>query len=71
MKAAEIRELTEDKVSEKLKSLYHEAMNLRFQNATNQLENVSRIRLVRKEIARIKTIAAERSSSKRLADKER
>nr|CAX84039.1 50S ribosomal protein L29 [uncultured bacterium] len=61
MKAAEVRALSEEQVGEKLKALYQEAFNLRFQLATAQLENTARIRKVRKEIARIKTIIGERT----------
>ncbi len=59
MKASEVRALSADDRAEKLKSLYQEAFNLRFQNATDQLENKARIRQVRRDIARIKTIAGE------------
>ncbi|SHJ89154.1 LSU ribosomal protein L29P [Anaerobranca californiensis DSM 14826] len=60
MKAKEIRELTPKELNEKLDSLKTELFNLRFQLATGQLENPMRIRQVRKDIARIKTIIRER-----------
>lgn len=61
MKNAEIREMSAEAVSERLQELYQETFNLRFRNATSQLENTARIRQVRREIARIKTIVGARS----------
>ena len=60
MKAADIRTKTLDELSDELASLKKEQFNLRFQRATGQLENTSRVRQVRRDIARIKTIAAQR-----------
>jgi large subunit ribosomal protein L29 len=60
MKAKEIRELTPKELNEKLDNLKTELFNLRFQLATGQLENPMRIRQVRKDIARVKTIIRER-----------
>jgi large subunit ribosomal protein L29 len=54
---------TEDQLSEELGNLKREAFNLRFQAATNQLEKPSRVREVRRDIARIKTLQNERSRS--------
>ena len=62
MKSEEVRALTPDQLSEKLASLKKEQFNLRFQRATGQLENTSRVRAVRRDIARIKTIQAQRSA---------
>ena len=59
MKASEIRELTSEELNAKLKDLKSELFNLRFQNAINQLENPMRIRAVKKDIARVKTILCE------------
>lgn len=59
MKASEIRELTSEELNAKLKDLKAELFNLRFQNAINQLENPMRIRAVKKDIARVKTILCE------------
>lgn len=56
MKADEIRDMSADERKEQLKSLKEELFNLRFQHATGQLENPMRIREVKKDIARIKTI---------------
>ena len=61
MKNAEIREMSAETASERLQELYQETFNLRFRNATSQLENTARIRQVRREIARIKTIGGARS----------
>jgi len=61
MKASELTTLSDAALSEKLTELYKEAFNMRFQRAANQLQNTSRIRQVRKDIARIKTVAAARS----------
>lgn len=60
MKANEIRDLTTAEVEEKIKSLKEELFNLRFQLATGQLENLARLREVRKSIARAKTVIRER-----------
>jgi large subunit ribosomal protein L29 len=60
-KPADIRAKTADELNEMLLDLRKEQFNLRFQRATGQLEATGRIRLVRRDIARIKTIMAERS----------
>ena len=59
MKAAEIRELNRAELNEKLSDLKAELFNLRFQHAINQLENPLRIKDVKRDIARIKTILRE------------
>ena len=56
MKAVELRQKTPDELKDQLLGLRKEAFNLRFQKATGQLENTSRVREVRRDIARIKTI---------------
>ena len=56
MKASELRGRTRDQLSEQLLQLKKEQFNLRFQRATGQLENTARVREVRRDIARIKTI---------------
>lgn len=61
MKSSEIRALSDEQIAEKLKSLHQESFNLRFRNATAQLENTARIRMVRKDIARIMTITGAKS----------
>ncbi|HHY13585.1 MAG TPA: 50S ribosomal protein L29 [Thermoanaerobacterales bacterium] len=60
MKAKEIRNLTTDELKVRLKDLKTELFNLRFQLATNQLDNPLRIREVRRGIARVNTIMRER-----------
>ena len=55
---ADLRVLSTDQLSDELLKLKKEQFNLRFQRATGQLENTSRIRVVRRDIARIKTLAA-------------
>ena len=61
MKASEIRELTADELNSKLQDLKAELFQLRFQLAINQLENPTRIKAVKKDIARILTILCEQS----------
>ena len=56
MKAAEIRQMTTEELSAKLKDLTAELFNLRFQLAINQLDNPTRISAVKKDIARILTV---------------
>jgi len=63
MKITEVRELNEQELEEKAKSLKEELFNLRFQEATGQLENVMRIKEVRRGIARVKTVLRERALS--------
>ncbi|KXS45773.1 LSU ribosomal protein L29P [Candidatus Frackibacter sp. WG12] len=60
MKANELRELTSEELGYKLDELKEELFNLRFQKATAQLDNPTRIREVKKAIARVKTILHER-----------
>ena len=60
MKASEIRELSNAELNEKLTALKAELFNLRFQLAVNQLDNPTRIKAVKKDIARIKTIQRQR-----------
>ena len=62
MKAEEFRALTPDQLDEQVSRLKKEQFNLRFQRATGQLENTSRVRIVRRDIARIKTLQAQRRS---------
>jgi large subunit ribosomal protein L29 len=60
MKASDIRSRTDDELSEEVDTLSKEIFNLRFQRASGQLENTARVRQVRRNIARIKTILDER-----------
>jgi large subunit ribosomal protein L29 len=61
MKAAELRDLADEELGRKLRELQEELFNLRFQLATGQIENVGRIRTVRRDIARLKTIQQQRA----------
>jgi large subunit ribosomal protein L29 len=63
MKASEVRGKLGDEMREQLLQLKKEQFNLRFQKATGQLENTSRVREVRRDIARIKTILAEQAAA--------
>ena len=60
---ADLKVKTDDQLTEELLQLKREAFNLRFQAATSQLEKPSRVREVRRDIARIKTVQTERSRS--------
>jgi large subunit ribosomal protein L29 len=60
MKAEEARHLTPDQLDEQLAKLKKEQFNLRFQRASGQLENTSRVRAVRRDIARIKTVQTQK-----------
>ena len=64
MKPADLRAMTVDMLDDEALKLKKERFNLRFQRATGQLENTARVRLVRRDIARIKTIAAQKRSGK-------
>jgi large subunit ribosomal protein L29 len=61
MKAADVRAKTDDEFKGEIEKLGKEAFNLRFQRASGQLENTSRVRQVRRDIARIRTILGERA----------
>jgi large subunit ribosomal protein L29 len=61
MKAADVRAKTDDELKTELETLGKEAFNLRFQRASGQLDNTSRVRQVRRDIARIRTILGERA----------
>ena len=63
MKASDIRTMTADQLDDELAKLKKAQFNLRFQKATGQLENTVRVRQVRRDIARIKTIAAEKQAT--------
>ena len=58
--AGELRELTDDELTDKLRESKEELFNLRFQMATGQLDNNRRLRTVRQEIARVYTVLRER-----------
>ena len=63
MDAKELREKTPDQLRDELANLKKEAFNLRFQQATNQLENTARMRDVRRNAARVKTILNEKAAA--------
>jgi large subunit ribosomal protein L29 len=60
MKAIEARGMDVEKIDEEVLKLKKEQFNLRFQRATGQLENTARVRQVRRDIARLKTIAQQK-----------
>jgi large subunit ribosomal protein L29 len=62
MKAADARAMTVDQIDDEVLKLKKEQFNLRFQRATGQLENTSRVREVRRDIARLKTVAKNKRS---------
>jgi large subunit ribosomal protein L29 len=62
-KIADFKVKTDDQLVDDLVSLKREAFNLRFQAATNQIEKPARIRVVRRDIARIKTLQTQRSAA--------
>ncbi len=63
MKAEDIRAKTVDELTTQLVDLKKEAFNLRFQKTTGELENTARIRKVRKDVARVKTILKQKKTS--------
>ncbi|MDW6023782.1 50S ribosomal protein L29 [Mesorhizobium sp. BAC0120] len=65
MKAEDIRTKTPDQLADELAALKKEQFNLRFQKATGQLEKTARVRQVRRDIARIKTITAQKAAAKK------
>ena len=62
MKANEINNMTADELNSKLAELKQELFNLRFQHAVNQLENPMRLKAVKKDIARVKTVIRKQES---------
>ena len=63
LKAPDLRDKTPDQLREQLASLKKEAFNLRFQKATGQLENTSRMAVVRRDAARVKTILNQKAAA--------
>jgi large subunit ribosomal protein L29 len=66
MKAAELREITVEELDRKEQDLRRELFNLRFQQATGEIENPKRIRTIKKDIARVLTVAGAKKSKKNL-----
>jgi large subunit ribosomal protein L29 len=64
MKASDVRSKTADELKEQLVDLKKEQFNLRFQRATQQLEKPAQVKKVRRDVARIKTILAEKNAAK-------
>jgi large subunit ribosomal protein L29 len=62
MKAEDIKVMTVDQIDDEVLKLKKEQFNLRFQRATCQLENTSRVRQVRRDIARLKTVARQKKA---------
>ena len=65
MKVEDIRAMSPDQMEDAILNLKKERFNLRFQRATGQLENTSRLREARRDIARIKTIAAQQRAKRK------
>ena len=63
MRARELRDLTDDELERRLLETRHELFNLRFQSATGALENSARLKVTKREIARILTVRNERETS--------
>ena len=63
MKSVQVRGMTEDQLGDELLKLKKEQFNLRFQAASGQLENTARVRQIRRDIARIKTIARQKPAA--------
>mgnify|MGYP004619799459 FL=1 len=63
MKATEIREMSNEELMKKLEEFNSELFVLRFQNETGQLENPMKINLIKKDIARVKTVLRERAAN--------
>ena len=61
---SDLRVMTEDQLTDELLALKKEQFNLRFQRASGQLQNTARVRVVRRDIARVKTIAAQKRAAK-------
>jgi large subunit ribosomal protein L29 len=70
MKAEGFRDLTLDQLDDQLQKLKKEQFNLRFQRASGQLENTSRVRTVRRDIARLLTVARQKRAGGKSAAKE-
>jgi large subunit ribosomal protein L29 len=69
LKVGELRQMSDDQLSEKLLMLKKEQFNLRFQDATGQLQSTARVREVRRAVARIKTLQGQRKVAAAKTDK--
>ena len=63
MKSADVRAMTVDQIDDEVLKLKKEQFNLRFQRATGQLENTARVREVRKDIARVRTLTRQKPAA--------
>ena len=63
MKAGDVRVMTVDQIDDEVMKLKKEQFNLRFQAASGQLENTARVRQIKRDIARIQTIARQKSAA--------
>ena len=61
---SDLKRMTDDQLETEVLSLKKEQFNLRFQRATGQLENTARVRVVRRDIARLKTLSAQKRAAK-------
>jgi large subunit ribosomal protein L29 len=64
LKSEDVRRMSDDEMDAEVLKLKKEQFNLRFQRATGQLENTARVRVIRRDIARAKTIAAQKRTEK-------
>jgi large subunit ribosomal protein L29 len=64
MKIADAKAMTADQLKDEVLKLKKEQLNLRFQRATGQIENTAQIRKIRRDIARLKTVASQRAGAK-------
>jgi large subunit ribosomal protein L29 len=62
MKIGDVRQMSADQLEDEILKLKKEQFNLRFQRATGQLENTSRVRVIRRDIAKMKTVAREKKA---------
>jgi large subunit ribosomal protein L29 len=65
---SDLRVMTEDQLSDEAFKLKKEQFNLRFQKASGQLQNTARVRVVRRDLARVKTIAAQKRAAAKAKD---
>ena len=64
MKTADVRAMTKDQRTDEILKLKKEQFNLRFQKATGQVENTARVRQIRRDIARLKTVESQQAQAK-------
>ena len=67
-RVSDLRVMTEDQLGDEVLKLKKEQFNLRFQKASGQLQNTARVRVVRRDIARVETIAAQRRAAAKAKD---